>query len=332
MFEECYSKWILDQIIILKEIALEFIDKGFSYSKIKKNPFNNIFLRKFAFGLAEYNDLSKALFYANGWKDKIGLEIAKAQLKIFQLENGKMPVQREMELISNKIIHKKKYWTKFGINSWNDLLIETFGETNQYYKKYEGENKLEEAKNKLLSFKERNNRIPTARDQGMSVFTNVISRGIWKKFGINTWNDLVSSVFKVENKKQGIWIGEEGLNCAINTLKDYYMKTNTLPKANSTFGGIQKGCSRGYWKYFGIFTWNDLISHVFKNVNKRQRVWTGQGGLENAKDKLIKFKIIEGRKPVKRDAGMSGIEKACRRGYWKNYGISSWKELIDLVF
>ncbi len=112
-----------------------------SFPKKMQNPL----YFKLAFGIAKFEDIKKALFYANGWKGLIGLELAKTKLKLFHKENNRLPKKRDMDIISNANIRKYKYWRKFGIYTWNDLMKQTFGKVNAEHHIYDGIEGLQNA-------------------------------------------------------------------------------------------------------------------------------------------------------------------------------------------
>ena len=176
---------------------IEFMKEGYSKKVCEKYKRNFSFMRKISLGIAEHENILEALFYANGWKGLIGLELSKIKLKEFQDKNKRLSTQREFEVISNKIIHKRKYWTKFGINIWNDLLKTAFGTINKERNKYIGKERLERAKKELLQFEKKNGKIPTSKNKGMNTIYTTARLGKWIDFGIKSWRDLINYAFSI---------------------------------------------------------------------------------------------------------------------------------------
>lgn len=165
-----------------------------------------------------------------------------------------------MDIISNAIIQKYKYWRTFGIYTWNDLMKQTFGKVNAEHHIYDGIEGLQNAQQEMLEFERINNRIPNSQDKEMKPYFNAALRGIWKDLGIHSWNDLMKQTFGKVNVRKKLWIGEEGFERAQATLNKYYEKNGKLPTRRSQgMGGITKAIQRGHWLEFGINYWNDLL-------------------------------------------------------------------------
>jgi hypothetical protein len=290
-------------------------------------------MRKLSWGISEYVNILEALFYANGWKGLIGLDLSKVQLRQFQDEHKRLPTQREFEVISNKNIHKKKYWTKFGINTWNDLLMATFGKVNTEYNTYTGKEGLKKARKELAKFHKLEKRLPTASDKAMVPFANLIARGVWSEYGVNTWNDLLKTTFGKINKPNQLYKGKIGLERAKSELSQYFKTHGTKPTSEEKFvASILVAIKRGYWSQFSITSWNDLLHLVFGSVNIRKGIWTGENGLERAKEKLENYYKEKNKLPTRRTKGLGGITKAIQRGYWEDFGVNYWNDLLLLVF
>lgn len=89
---------------------------------------------------------------------------------------------------------------------------------------------------------------------------------------------------------------------------------------------------REVWEEFGINKWNDLLMHVFGKVNLRINKYVGKLGLETAIKELKEFKEKNGIMPTSSQKGLYGIQTAARSGRWKNFGIDSWKKLLNYAF
>lgn len=331
--DESYSKWFRQELQRIRVVVINFVKEGYSSIISEENGFKYQFLRNLAYWITEHENILPALFQTNGWKGKLGLEYAAAQIRIFKKEAGRNPVQRDSGFNGVQKALKKGYWKEYNITSWNDLLLFALGEVNQEYGIYDGTQGLNRVIQELLKFYENNKRIPTARDDGMSQFTSAITRGVWKAFGISTWNDLLEYVFKDINKESSLYTGQEGLVRAKKAVKDYYTQHKRMPQATDPeMQSIYSAFKRKYWSMYGINTWNDLLWSIFGKVNKTSKIWTGKAGYERAKEKLRNFFIDYGRKPTRREMGFGGLVKAIQRGYWKDFGINSWNNLLLDVF
>ena len=246
--DENISPKLREIIDELKLQLIEFMKEGYSEEFCRKHQLDFGFMRKLSWGISEYENILDALFYANGWKGLIGLELSKVKLKEFQGKHKRLPTQREFEVISNKNIHKKKYWTRFGINTWNDLLLATFGEVNVEYNIYSGKKGLKNARENLIKFHKLKKRLPTARDKTMVCYANVIARGVWSDFGITTWNDLLKKTFGKINKPNQIYKGEIGLDRAKSELLQFFKTNKSKPTSEEkSVASILVAIKRGYW-------------------------------------------------------------------------------------
>ncbi|MFW9971019.1 MAG: hypothetical protein ACFFDF_12565, partial [Candidatus Odinarchaeota archaeon] len=294
----------------LKPHIIKFKKEGYPknyYCIFNQDP---NFMRKLSWGISEYENILDALFYANGWKGLIGLELSKVKLKEFQDKHKRLPTQREFEIISNKNIHKKKYWTRLGINTWNDLLLATFGKVNIDYNRYSGEEGLKNAREVLIKFHKCNKILPTARYKETLCYANIIARGVWSDLGINTWNDLLKKTFGKINKPNRIYKGEHGLERAKSELLQFFKTHKRKPTSEeNSVSSILVAIKRDYWNKFGIASWNDLLHFVFGSVNVENRIWNGKNGLENAIKKLRDYFKQTRQLPSRRVKGMSGIVK-----------------------
>ncbi|MHA1148416.1 MAG: hypothetical protein ACTSR8_09235 [Promethearchaeota archaeon] len=263
---------IFRQLILeIKPQIIEFVREGFSRKTCEKFNQDFKFMRRLAFGIAKFEDIQKALFYANGWKGLIGLELAKIELKLFYKKQGRLPKRRDMDIISNANIRKYKYWRNFGIYTWNDLMKQTFGEVNAEHHLYDGIEGLQNAVQQLLEFKRINKRLPNLQDKDKEIkaYYNAIVRGLWKEFGINSWNDLMNRAFGKINAIKKLWTGEGGFERAQARLKEFYEKEGKLPSRRTPgMAGIFKAIQRGKYSEYGINKWNDLVYHIFGEVNQ----------------------------------------------------------------
>lgn len=184
-----------------------------------------------------------------------------------------------------------------------------------------------------LKFYKIKKKLPTANDESMVCYANVIARGVWRDLGINTWNDLLKKTFGRINKPNRIYKGEIGLERAKTELLQFFKTHKSKPTSEEkSVSSILVAIKKGYWNKFGITSWNGLLHYVFGSVNVNKGIWTGKKGLENAKIRLKDyFKQYKGL-PSRRAKGMGGIVKAIQRGYWIEFEINYWNDLLLLVF
>jgi hypothetical protein len=90
---------------------------------------------------------------------------------------------------------KRKYWEKWGIKSWNNLLILEFGKTNRKYSIWVGKEGLQRAINKILDYYEETGKKPTRRSPGFGGVVKAIQRGYWTEYAINSWVFLLDRIF-----------------------------------------------------------------------------------------------------------------------------------------
>ena len=106
----------------------------------------------------------------------------------------------------------------------------------------------------------------------MAGIIDSICRGEWISFGIETWNDLLKSIFKKINHNYNIYVGAEGLKRARKELEKFKKENKRIPKAKDKgMDSISSACYKGRWLSFGITFWNDLLIYVFGNGNRKRK-------------------------------------------------------------
>lgn len=167
----------------------------------------------------------------------------------------------------------------------------------------------------------------------MSGIENAILRGEWKEYNITSWNDLLKTIFGKINKEQNKYQGKEGLEKVIKILKDFKKKFGRMPASNSKgIYTIYNNALNGIWRDFGISNWYDLLKNTFGRINKEKNKYIGKEGLERAKKELLQFERNFGKKPTTKSKGMNTIYTTARLGKWNEFGIKSWKDLINYSF
>ncbi|MHA1360285.1 MAG: hypothetical protein ACTSRC_19360 [Candidatus Helarchaeota archaeon] len=127
-------------------------------------------------------------------------------------------------------------------------------------------------------------------------------------YGISTWNDLLRFTFGEINREQNKYVGKEGLERAINELKEFKTKNNRLPKKkDKEMNGIVDAIRRYQWLAFGIKTWNDLLVFVFNKVNKN---WNGNNQMNPTYIPRIQIAINELKRENKRISKTAIAKKA----------------------
>ncbi|MHA1438986.1 MAG: hypothetical protein ACTSPD_15550 [Promethearchaeota archaeon] len=125
---------------------------------------------------------------------------------------------------------------------------------------------------------------------------------------------------------------KEGFKIAINELLEFYQKNGKKPTANE-FDVLRKAIYRGEWKDYGINKWNDMLLHVFREVNLHlQNDYSGKESFTRAHNELREFLKTRGRIPKSTDKAMISISSAIARGVFKDMGILTWNDLLYYAF
>lgn len=237
------------------------IDRGYWY-EAGIFTWNNLLERTFGFVTL------KQKYYTG----KKGLENAQKKLLKFKQRTGRLPRNNDLGMTSVAGAIRRGNFRQYGINTWNILLKQTFGEVNLEQNKFTGEKGLENVKKNLREFQKRNDRLPKASDAIGRIIVSAISRGTWQNQGIKTWNDLLKQTFGKINLEQGVYSGEKGLKKAQTKMIKFKEQNGRLPKSTDK-GMVSIICtvSRGYWRLYGFTTWNELLFHTFGEVNRKSR-------------------------------------------------------------
>lgn len=229
----------------------------------------------FALNIKTWNDL---LFNTFGeinhnvkkYKGRTGFERAIYILEEFKRINKRIPTLADKEMGGIEQAIRRGEWLAFGIKKWNDLLNYVFKSINQQPNKHTGIEGLKNATMELIEFRNEKKRLPTSDDK--KGIASACRRDHWVVFGIKSWNDLLEVTFGAVNCDRNKFIGRDGLERAVNDLKDFERLKKRLPKGtDKKMGGIKNAIQRGEWLAFGIKTWNDLLTFVFKKVNRERK-------------------------------------------------------------
>ena len=331
---EFYSKDLLE--IFYKNIhaAIDYLEGNNLTDTNKNYNISMTTTKRVAHALITGESMEKILRSLIGNKGQIGLELAVAEAKSYYSENKKIPICNEecMITIRNAIL-SNKYWNEFNVKSWNDFLVYTFGENQvKEWKEAEDLEKFNKGISELEEFYNQNKRLPLYNDDAVKWIASSVTAGIWIKYGVTTWNDLLMRIFGEVNLEHNLYNGVEGFNKAVNELLDFYDKNAKLPTIKEC-PAIAGAVYRGVWIKYGITKWNDIMIYTFGEVNLNiENDFSEKDSLEKAQKQLRDFKDKNGRYPTVKDGKMSSIWKAAKRGVWKDLGIESWNDLFKITF
>lgn len=329
---ELYSKKLLDEFNRILEAAKSFLE-GNSLKEVSKKHNLSVFVIKRITGeIIAGKKIDKILNTHIKYNETLGLDLASVKLIIYQNKNKRTPITTDKDMGDLVNAVYKGYWKKNGINSWNELLEHVFGkEQLEKWDEYDREQKLNQAVITLKKFFRKNQRFPKFIDKEVREVINLIRTGIWSKYGIGSWNDMLSHVFDDVNSESKKYVGSHGLETAMKELREDYKKEGKLPVYDN-YVGITCAIRRGYWNELGINTWNDLLTQIFGEINFINNKYKGAEGFRLAVHVLKDFEKINGRRPNNKDKGISGIRSAIYRGEWRFKGINTWKDMIIYVF
>lgn len=215
------------------------------------------------FGIHTWKDFMAELNAIDGgskqsWRGKSGLERAKLWLiSNYSPVRPHFPSKtREYQSIQRAV--NVGYWGMLGITSWDDLTWKVLGFTIPKPRCWWGEAGLMAAKQRLQDYYTNHQRLPTC-----AIFPEIFlacSKKRWTQYGIDSWNDLVYSIFGKVNCTKGLWVGIDGLHRARDLIKKIFQELGVRP--NSSHPEIKRfhsALSRGYWTEWGIHSFHDLL-------------------------------------------------------------------------
>jgi hypothetical protein len=327
-----YSKSLINEFNKLFESVTSFLE-GTPLKEISKTyDISQFVIKRISGEIIAGVSMNKVLKTYIGYKGKLGLDLASAKLMLYQHKTKTLPLTTDKGMGDLVNAVYKGYWKKSGITTWKDLLEYVF--SKEQIVEWEELNRKElfdNAIKKLKDFFHKEQRLPKFVNKGFRDVINLIRTGLWNVYGIKSWNDMLSYVFDAVNSESKKYVGSDGLEYAINELKEENKKNSKLPKYDSHIG-ITCAIRRGYWNDLGIKTWNDLLIRIFGKINFTNNKYKGDEGFELALSVLKEFKKSNGRRPSNKDKGIGGIRAAILRGEWRYKGINSWKDMILNVF
>ncbi|MHA1315231.1 MAG: hypothetical protein ACTSRB_15115 [Candidatus Helarchaeota archaeon] len=266
---------------------------------------------------------------------KLGLELAASELRIFKMKNGRIPKASEMRRIIGRIVIG--YWEKYGINSWNELLLHVFKKINREANKYVGVNGLRRAIEEIKDIYKENEREPRKNDMALRSIAVLLSRGQFARIKVKSWKDLLilafgeDQVIQWKNKKKKRKINkikpdnESLFNEAISDMRAFYSEHQKMPRTTDLMH-IARSIYHGRWKQKDIHSWNDMLVHVFGQIDKRSYKYHGEEGLKAAILEIQEFFNINHQLPQTLD--LPHIARRIYKGYWIEQEIYSWKDIL----
>jgi len=331
---EFYSTELMDAFQVFFSAAVEYLSGNpLKYVGIKYDLWE-VTIKQIARRILEKRTMEDQLRERIGYKGKLGLDLAKAELQIFAIENKRYPRTRDgFEGIEGAC--KRGEWKQFGINKWGDLFKQLFGEGRTIkVGRYSGELRLKEIMEELKAFRMKIGRLPSVNDSYFSRYAFACMRGTWNLYGINCWNDLLMRTFGEVNVQHDKYQGIEGLRRYQKIARKFAEEKGRIPTVRDNgMSDIRWAITRGCWIEYGIRIWHDFIVETFGDQkNKPKRYYSGALGCQRAKEELLEIARKIGRIPSSKHPGMHGIKAQLRRGGWKEQNIHSWKQLIETVF
>lgn len=154
-----------------------------------------------------------------------------------------------------------------------------------------------------------------------------------RTYHIYPWNEILKANFVGFMKDIYQYLGKAGLERAKKELiqfeRTFGKKPTTKSKGMNT---IYTTARLGKWNEFGIKSWNDLLRFVFGEIHIELNKYVGKKDLDRAIREMLKFREKNGKNPTSKTDGFKGIYDAARRGQWKEFGITSWNDLLEKVF
>jgi len=86
-----------------------------------------------------------------------------------------------------------------------------------------------------------------------------------------------------------------------------------------------------FWIKYGINNWDDLVLKACgieksKKKWKKRKKWKGIEGLNRAKNEFKQYYNIHSKLPIQ--SMFPSVRNAATKGYWKEYNIHSWNDLL----
>ena len=283
------------------------------------------------FGIESWNDLLKYCGFEvhiehGKWRGEEGLIRAKNLILEYFRKHNKNPTTETKGFKSLSKCANTGYWEEFEIGNWVDLIRFCGLEPTKYPSLWRDEEGLKKAKREILDFYEEHDKIPRKQNVSGGII-NACLNEYWKEFGIESWNDLLKHCGMEPTFESGKWRGEEGLAKAKELIIQYYEQYGKIPIKTSFPSGIAAATHRGYWKKYGIKSWNDLLRYCGLEPTYEHGKWVGKKGVKRARKIILQMFKTTGNVPTYNDVS-GGIHNHITAGNWEKYGVFSWNDLL----
>ncbi len=147
---------------------------------------------------------------------------------------------------------------------------------------------------------------------------------------IRSYKDFVEYCgYQLSYTPHGTWKDEEALERAAQFVDEFIERHGRIPKAREIPRGFIQSLSKGYYKKYGISTWNQFLQCYMglEPIRVSPGSWIGEEGIERAKEFIEEFEKEHGRLPTLREMP-SGFIGALRKG---EYGTKSFSEFLEKI-
>lgn len=157
----------------------------------------------------------------------------------------------------------------------------------------------------------------------------------FKKFGINTWPELLHDAltgYQIIELERITIQGAAGFKRSCKHLLKISHQIGRIPKGfDPGIQLIKRAANRGSWSQFGINNWTDFLKHVFGSSTLPYQNLKGKEGLHLAQKMLKNFFEKYNCWPTVQIKPFNKIRGIAFRKTWIQFGIKSWKDLIHSV-
>lgn len=234
------------------------------------------------------NKRSRPFKQKGNWRGKVGFKNAQNTILEYYSKHKKNPTAGDVPTGIYAAVRKQEY-SIFGIKNWEEFINSTglvFKDKNIW----KGEKGLERIKEYI-----RNNfvklEIPVNSQKLPLGMRSAIYKN-FKKFNIETFNDLLKQMGIKPQHEKNIWFGLEGLERAKQSYYNAKNRLNRIPNRNELedWGSIANALSRDYWIEFQVNVYADIVRECGDEPNY-ERKWIGFNGLSYAVIYLNKIKL-----------------------------------------
>jgi hypothetical protein len=321
-----YPDALIKKFEALREGIHMYIEEGFSNTLFVKCRLNHKFWKAFYYQLSKHQTFEKSFRNAKGLQGDIGLKWSIHKIKSYYLKHQIPPFQKSnSNFQAMHYVCIKGNFSKFNIHSWNDLLQRALPGVE--IRTTKGKEGLDRTKNYFQTYYQDHGHFPHKHETGHQMIVTALKRGLWKEYGISTWDDLLYDVFGKGGYKK--WRRERsGLIEVVEELRTFQRQNNRLPISTERLD-IVTAIKNDFWIKFNIHTWNHLLKYSFGKVNY-QRNDSDEEKLNTAQQKLRMFYDETKRLPTCRK--FPTIIKQIIQKKLINLNIHSWNDLLMVTF